>query len=828
MTGKKRVIAYLHTHWDREWYRTKEEFNLRLLEVFDEVLDELSNKPENKAGSASIPCFYFDGATAALEDYLKFRPENRAIVEKFVKEKKLFIGPFYVSPDNFLVNGISLVRNLSLGIQYAESFGESGFLGYLADTFGHSKSIFKIFKAFDIGYCLAWRGIGAVSHNDFLMNGIKTTKLVMGYFMDALHNLSYCKACKDWVSGATNTVNPYDSEVLTCIKVLENILDRIAQKSSDTLLLPVGADHLAVLANGAKVVEFANKFLENYEIALSSPFEYVESVDYSGLSMDGEFLDNSETYILPGVYSSRIAQKVDNAVLQWNLFRKTEPFNYFLSTLSEDLKKKCLKYRPSLDYAAKELIKNHAHDSIYGCSVDEVHKTVQARFDKAKAVCDGVEHRLVRDFSRKFAQKPCVKQGLGARDVSKNLNPGVPFGVFNFSNFEYSGTVSIIAGFRMKNAQVARKFRGFSDEILYDTRLIPVTEDYLPLFENLIEVKALPPLSFTSLNSVKPLLLPVISEDKISNGRLELNLERRGGKILINLLDKKKNIEYKDALKILVTRDIGDSYNFAPASEPAEYKLLRSKVIEKGPVRAVLRLIFENNFKLDVSLTGCSEFFEFRAKFNNRKKNIKIQACFNLKNPIDTTFAEDAFGFIERKHDYKRFLYDELPAKPRLELNTNSYPMQKCVIARGFGVMTIGLNEYEIYKNELKIALLRGTGRISEPHNPARYVPAGPPIETPDLQALGAHDLRFACALNTDTKDILRLTEALYRPAVAILGDFSKFGNKNFLDLPENLIFYGLKPSDSKDIGVFYNTGTSDITYKNTVVPPETIAFIEL
>ena len=45
--AKKQVIAYLHTHWDREWYRTKEEFNLRLLEVFDEILEELDdNRPK--------------------------------------------------------------------------------------------------------------------------------------------------------------------------------------------------------------------------------------------------------------------------------------------------------------------------------------------------------------------------------------------------------------------------------------------------------------------------------------------------------------------------------------------------------------------------------------------------------------------------------------------------------------------------------------------------------------------------------------------------------------------------------------------------------------
>ena len=38
---KKKVYAYLHTHWDREWYREFEEFRLRLIEVFDDVLKKL-------------------------------------------------------------------------------------------------------------------------------------------------------------------------------------------------------------------------------------------------------------------------------------------------------------------------------------------------------------------------------------------------------------------------------------------------------------------------------------------------------------------------------------------------------------------------------------------------------------------------------------------------------------------------------------------------------------------------------------------------------------------------------------------------------------------
>ena len=74
--GKKQVIAYLHTHWDREWYREFEVFRLRLVKVFDHVLSMLEDE--------KIPSFYFDGQVAALLDYLEFRPEKEELIRKFI------------------------------------------------------------------------------------------------------------------------------------------------------------------------------------------------------------------------------------------------------------------------------------------------------------------------------------------------------------------------------------------------------------------------------------------------------------------------------------------------------------------------------------------------------------------------------------------------------------------------------------------------------------------------------------------------------------------------------------------------------------------------
>ena len=78
---KKKVIAFVHTHWDREWYREFETFRLRLIEVFDNVIDMLT--------SNKLPVFYFDGQTSALEDYLELRPEKETIIRQLIAEKKL-------------------------------------------------------------------------------------------------------------------------------------------------------------------------------------------------------------------------------------------------------------------------------------------------------------------------------------------------------------------------------------------------------------------------------------------------------------------------------------------------------------------------------------------------------------------------------------------------------------------------------------------------------------------------------------------------------------------------------------------------------------------
>ena len=99
------VHVVSHTHWDREWYFTREQFRLRLVDLIDHVLELLESEPRFRY-------FHLDGQTIVLEDYLEVRPERREDLRREIAAGRLLVGPWYVMPDMFLVSGEALVRNL--------------------------------------------------------------------------------------------------------------------------------------------------------------------------------------------------------------------------------------------------------------------------------------------------------------------------------------------------------------------------------------------------------------------------------------------------------------------------------------------------------------------------------------------------------------------------------------------------------------------------------------------------------------------------------------------------------------------------------------------
>ena len=616
---KKQVIAYLHTHWDREWYREFEVFRLRLLRVFDNVLNLLET---NK-----IPSFYFDGQVSALLDYLEIRPEKEKIVRKFIKEKRLFIGPFYTLVDEFLTDRTAFEKNLQIGLKISKDFGCTDFIGYLADTFGHSQNVPKILKEFGIDKCVVWRGCGDIPA-EFTFNEINTVNLIRGYFMDIFSAPMTIEKKAEW---------------------LKDNLDKIAKKSGDYLLLPIGADHLGIEPDIKEQIEKVNELLIDYEIRLSSPFEYFELVkdNFKQFEWNDELRDNSLTFILPGSYSARLKLK------QYNV-----KSTYLLEQADKLQKKYGSKYDSIIEYAYKLLLKNQAHDGICGCSTDLVHRENITRYEKIIEIANTIveELRLKHNFKTPIMQ-------------SKDLLP------------EY---------------KVVSKHFGVENSILYDTQKIPVTEDFTDIYT----------LKYSP--AVKP----------------QINFEVKNGKIRIG------NIE----MEFVRFKDEGDTYNFGAVA---------GDVGEKAEIYSFKNNIIKTSF-FDVQVEFLEELINFKIEWDNNLKNKLWQVKFNLKKPVAETYSEDMNSIINRKFDPEYDMRKHLPKVRGIEVKTNFAPMQRYVGAQGFGIITQGLTEYEVKGKSLLVTLLRSTGVISNPKNPSRSTPAGPPIEVLEAQQLGHNTAEFS------------------------------------------------------------------------------------
>ena len=132
-----------HTHWDREWYQTFQQFRLRLIRLVDGLLDLLEKDPDFKY-------FMLDGQTIALEDYLSMRPEQEAVLREHIQKGRILIGPWHILPDMFLVGPEAHIRNLLQGDQTARRFGPKMMVGYIPDPFGHPGQVPQILQGFGI------------------------------------------------------------------------------------------------------------------------------------------------------------------------------------------------------------------------------------------------------------------------------------------------------------------------------------------------------------------------------------------------------------------------------------------------------------------------------------------------------------------------------------------------------------------------------------------------------------------------------------------------------------------------------------------------------
>ena len=298
--------------------------------------------------------FTLDGQLATADDYLEIRPEAEERIRALVRAGRLAIGPWQALMDEFLVGGETIIRNLEAGLARAEELGGTMRVGYLPDMFGHVAQMPQILRAAGIEVAVAWRGVpGAIRSHRFVWEGIDGTEVVTEYLPDGYGNAAHLfdEPGQPDVAPFEERYGPWFGE--------DDILGMVG-----TDHMPLVPDLVARTPDGARIGTLA---------------EYLEDAHVQdGLTRwRGELRSAARANLLPGVTSARIDLKAACARAERWLERYAEPLQALYGVDWPE---------PFLRQAWTRMFQNSAHDSICGCSADEVSAQVLVRYAEAEQI----------------------------------------------------------------------------------------------------------------------------------------------------------------------------------------------------------------------------------------------------------------------------------------------------------------------------------------------------------------------------------------------------------------------------------------------------------
>ncbi|MGE5673013.1 MAG: alpha-mannosidase, partial [Mycobacterium leprae] len=807
--NKIQVYMYHHTHWDREWWTTFQNFRFRLVHIVDQLLDILDADPSFS--------FTLDGQTIVLKDYLEVRPENEERLLGYIRAGRLGIGPWHILPDEYLVSGEAHIRNLWLGERTARQYGVvNNKVGYLPDQFGHISQMPQILAGFGIDAAVVWRGFGAPpvgqpegegdvggpnyyafpparnpkqfperTQSEFWWEAPDGTR-VMGVYLPLEYYQSHFA---DFPGDSERT---YDQTVGRCRRTANYLR---AYATTDNVLQPYGGDHLPADPRLPELLQTINRELEgdNIEIKLALLGDFVRAVQAENPDLQVVWKGEGrafgrKAYVLPGVASTRIYIKQLNRDNQVALERYAEPYQALRWMLGG-------KYEHNYLWLAWErLIQNHPHDSISGCSIDQVHREMITRFDESKQLAD------LLAFS--------AQEDIAGRVDMGNLPEGAqPIVVFNPLNWSRTDEVRINLNpyFEISpNWWVLRDAAG--NEVPFQAqdaeeplRQFAAFYDWLPikgphktgLTSNACTTvtfvaKDVPPLGYASYylekrTSRQPLhrvrnytVDGDVAREKgaaettglrigpglLENEYLQVTVDAINGSLTI--LDKATGHTYCGLNQFRDGGDAGDTYNY---SWPMGDQVLttacvqpRLTWVEYGPIKATLRVTWP--WSLPESLTADRESrspsyvpvelhsditlypgvkrVDVKTHFNNRAKDHRLQALFPFGSFVCRSHAEGQFDVVSRP--------TRLPENERGSSEPAVYevPQQTFISVsdgvRGLTIANKGLPEAAVYddaQGTVAITLLRAVGWVSREDFLARTGGAGPTSPTPDAQMLG-------------------------------------------------------------------------------------------
>jgi hypothetical protein len=697
-----------------------------------------------------------------------------------------------VQPDSLLPSGEAHIRNLLEGRLSCEANGGTSRVAYTPDSFGHPACFPTLFQGFGLDAFVYWRGHG--SERDDLP-ARWTWRSRDGSEILAWHlEGSYLAAAN---------LEP-DAEVAAAR--LRDLASALAVRSPHRVLLMNGVDHAVPDPHTEAVaLELANR--TGWDVRRSTLDDAVRDVALPEKVWEGSLTGARDANLLPGVWSSRMSIKLANRRVEAALWRAERVAALAqLSGLPNE--------QPSLRRTRRLMLQNQAHDSIGGCSIDEVHTTMAARASTAESAANSLSRRLCETLS-----------GLGPAHLAPWADEW-DVAVWNPSAFVRREVVRIpVEGwpaFRVGNGGIERhpghlaSFDGRGFEVNgQPARITPAADQQRDRFapeQELVDLEvavSLPPLGWTRLHVGRGERV----DDTIDDGR---TLEVAGARVEVaddgTLSYTASGVTWHRVLGVVDRGDRGDTYDADVLDDHDRLSLRRVDVVRRRhpvglgdltitrtydipecllPSRdercaattalilvTVVRLSPDGRLDVDISCSGSA-------------RDHRLQ----LRLPVGPGPAEHAVTFG----------HDTLGARPKEPVNwVHPAPTTFCHqgwVARG-GCLLIapGLPEAELDDGGVLITLMRAVGWMSRPDLRTRPGRASPAIPVPGAQCPDGVTARIA--LLPDPVDQITRWAVLesfeLAPIVVTAGDRPLLAADTPLVEVTDAVMTAMKPGDDR------------------------------
>lgn len=643
-----------------------------------------------------------------------------------------------------------MVRNLRMGRDDARTYGsEPSDAGFVCDLFGHISQLPQILHGFGIETAFVWRGMNMDTNRHFVWEGADGTESVVYRFA----NIGYC----DYAFKVRDChLNDRRFEHDRNLKQLHDYIEFEASETEiDAVLLFDGGDHQEWDPQAYTVLaETMDRPKEGFAVRHSTLDEYQkEMIAQRGrikTRFKGELRESGKTPVkaahqIHGVLSSRVWIKQQNQHCQNMLAHWAEPLGTFGSiALGMEYPK------GYLDVAWRWLIRNHPHDSICGCSIDQVHEDMKYRFSQARQLAELV----TREASQRMSAS--IEEPLGDREVRTV--------VFNPSQEDFAG-VAVIELLLPHDWPKFGEFFGFEQldvftihgpdgkEIPYqrvhetnNRRMNRIQYVKFPHLINVDKVKValaldIPATGYTAL-TIRPATAQqpkrhsqvpsmVTGRHAIENEIMRVEVACNG---TLALTDKRTGETYRDLLTFEDRADIGDGwFHGVAANDEIQFSTASAaevSVLENGKYVAAMRIRttmhVPEEFAYDtmvrssrrvplvvdtvVRLRAGSDHLEIETVVHNTAKDHRVRVLFPTDAKTDRWMTDQAFDVVERDVPLRTDNHE------CFELEVETKPQQSfgCISdgRRGLAVVATGLMETavcDVKERPIALTLFRGT-----------------------------------------------------------------------------------------------------------------------